>query len=107
MKVPAFKIGSGEANNHHFIDWHNGHFSVYYAREVYDDIWPVLKDQSVFISHDAYRLHNVGYDFDFVHQAVMNNKAYGHMENKFELFKQSYFDKIMSINTHETQMEYT
>ena len=95
------------SNNHHFIDWHNGHFSVYYAREVYDDIWPVLKDQSVFISHDAYRLHNVGYDFDFVHQAVMNNKAYGQMENKFELFKQSYFDKIMSINTHETQMEYT
>lgn len=101
LMIDPDKYGYKDLNpdNKNSVEWDNGYFNVYHAKEVYRDTWPVLKDQSVYISHDAYRLFNIGYDFNFVHSAVMNDKKYKQTKNKFSVFKDKYFDRIMSINT--------
>ena len=76
------------------MQWDNGHFDIHYAREVYNDLWQDLKKQSVYISHDAFRLYNIGYDFDY----VLNTKMDGLLndyEEKFEEFKNKYVAKLL------------
>jgi radical SAM superfamily enzyme YgiQ (UPF0313 family) len=103
LMIDPDKYGYKDLNpdNKHSIEWHNGHFDIHHAIEAYNDIWPVLKEQSVYISHDAYRLYNIGYDFDLVHKAVMHHSDYSDKETKFELFRDKYVDKLLSINRTE------
>ena len=83
-----------DPSNKHFMQWDNGNFDIYYAREVYKDIWEDLKMQSVYISHDAFRLYNIGFDFDYIMRAKINdvNKE---AREKFSLFKDKYVQRIL------------
>lgn len=83
-----------DPSNEYYMQWDNGNFDIHYAREVYKDIWKDLVDQSVYISHDAFRLYNIGYDFDY----VLNTKIDGLLDNydeKFEEFKNKYVAKLL------------
>jgi hypothetical protein len=83
-----------EPDHEHFMQWDNGNFDIHYAREVYNDLWQDLKYQSVYISHDAFRLYNIGYDFDY----VLNTKINGLLDNydeKFKVFKDKYVEKLL------------
>lgn len=83
----------------HFVEWDNGNFDINHAKAVYRDLWQDLVEQSVYISHDAFRLYNIGYDFDFIMKAKMNSFD---PNEKFESFRDKYFDKIMGFNSGVT-----
>ena len=82
-----------DPSNEYYMQWDNGNFDINYAREVYKDIWKDLVDQSVYISHDAFRLYNIGYDFDFVLNTKINQ--IGDYDEKFKAFKDEYVHRLL------------
>jgi hypothetical protein len=82
-----------DPDNRYYMQWHNGHFDINYARAVCRDIWRDLEAQSVYISHDAFRLYNIGYDFDYIMNAKMNQID---PTEKFEQFKQAYLFRLLA-----------
>ena len=107
LMIDPDKHGYTDLNpdNKSSVEWHNGHFDIYYAKEVYNNIWPILKKHSTYISHDAYRLHNIGFDFDQVHKAVMGDVVYSNIDKLFNPFKDKFVDRILSINTDTSRLE--
>lgn len=107
LMIDPDKHGYTDLNpdNKNSIEWHNGHFDIYYAKEVYNNIWPILKKQSTYISHDAYRLHNIGFDFEQVHKAAMGDVIYSNIDKLFNPFKDKFVDRILSINTDTSRLE--
>lgn len=81
-----------DPSNKYYMQWDNGNFDIYYAREVHRDIWKDLINQSVYISHDAFRLYNIGYDFDYIMNAKIKEIK---PEEKFKAFKETYVKKLL------------
>ena len=96
MMIDPDKFGYKDLDpsNKDFMIWDNGHFDLHYALDEYHKVWEKLVDQSVYISHDAFRLYNIGFDFDTVMNSKINTIDV-QSEEMFNNFKDKYFRKLM------------
>lgn len=94
MMVDPDKYGYKDLNpdNKYYMEWDNGFFDIHYARKVYQETWDELVKQSVYISHDAFRIYNLGYDLKDIVNRKMNTFD---PNEKFDAFKDKYLSRLL------------